>query len=52
MIKTFLLFMLLCAAELSKAQAAKNSDLFLTMEKQDSVFFERAFNLCDMEYLD
>lgn len=33
------------------AQEAKNSELFLTLKKQDSIFFERAFNHCDFEYL-
>ena len=28
-----------------------NSDLFIEFKKQDSIFFERGFNQCDMEYL-
>ena len=40
-------FVSLCAT----AQVSKTSELFLELKKQDSVFFERAFNLCDMEYL-
>lgn len=35
-----------------QGQVAKNSELFLTLEKQDSTFFERGFNLCDLEYLE
>ncbi|WP_294324043.1 class A beta-lactamase-related serine hydrolase [uncultured Chryseobacterium sp.] len=34
------------------AQIDKNSDLFLELKKQDSVFFERGFNNCDMTYLE
>lgn len=33
------------------AQADKNSDLFIELKKQDSIFFERAFNKCDLDYL-
>ncbi len=35
----------------AKAQADKNSVLFIELKKQDSLFFERSFNLCDLEYL-
>ena len=34
------------------AQIAKDSELFISMKKQDSVFFERCFNKCDFEYLE
>ncbi|WP_321345186.1 serine hydrolase [uncultured Draconibacterium sp.] len=34
------------------AQVDKNSDLFNTLKNQDSIFFERGFNQCDLEYLD
>lgn len=34
------------------AQTDKNSELFLELKKQDSVFFERGFNNCDMAYLE
>ena len=33
------------------AQADKNSDLFIELKMQDSIFFERAFNKCDLDYL-
>lgn len=33
------------------AQADKNSKLFIELEKQDSSFFERGFNQCDMVFL-
>ena len=36
---------------LANGQVAKNSEIFLTLKKQDSIFFERSFNLCDLEYL-
>lgn len=34
-----------------QAQVAKSSDLFQALKKQDSIFFERSFNLCDLAYL-
>ena len=34
------------------AQVPKNSDLFLRLKTQDSVFFERIFNRCDLNYLE
>jgi len=46
-----LLCILVYSSLLVNGQVAKNSELFLELKKQDSVFFERAFNLCDMEYL-
>lgn len=36
----------------AQAQVAKTSDLFLTLKAQDSIFFERGFNNCDMAYLE
>lgn len=36
---------------LGHTQVAKTSELFLQLKKQDSVFFERSFNLCDLDYL-
>ncbi|MFU8969721.1 serine hydrolase [Chryseobacterium sp. CY353] len=35
-----------------KCQIDKNSPLFLELKKQDSLFFERGFNNCDMAYLE
>ena len=35
-----------------QAQVNTGSDLFKELEKQDSTFFERGFNQCDMEYLE
>jgi len=34
------------------AQIDKSSELFLELKKQDSIFFERGFNKCDMAYLE
>lgn len=34
------------------AQIAQNSPLFLELKKQDSIFFERGFNNCDITYLE
>ena len=45
------LFLFLSIANL-KAQIAKNSPLFLELKKQDSIFFERGFNNCDIAYLE
>ena len=36
----------------AKAQEAKTSELFLTLKKVDSIFFERGFNQCDIPYLE
>lgn len=35
-----------------QAQIEKNSPLFLELKKEDSVFFERGFNGCDMAFLE
>ena len=34
------------------AQVSKDSDLFRRLKTQDSVFFERIFNRCDLNYLE
>ena len=34
------------------AQVDKNSDLYIQFKMQDSIFFERGFNQCDMAYLE
>ncbi len=33
------------------AQISHNSELFVELKAQDSIFFERSFNQCDLEYL-
>lgn len=35
----------------TNAQTGKNSPLFEELKKQDSIFFERGFNQCDLDYL-
>ncbi|WP_284653326.1 nuclear transport factor 2 family protein [Flavobacterium terrisoli] len=47
----FSLFLLISTTVI-KAQVSKTSELFLTMKKVDSTFFERGFNQCDLDYLD
>ena len=46
------IILIACGVLPLNAQVDKDSDLFKTLEKQDSIFFERGFNQCDMEYLD
>jgi hypothetical protein len=36
---------------LANAQVQENSSLFLELKAQDSVFFERGFNRCELNYL-
>lgn len=36
----------------AKAQEDKNSSLFIELKNQDSIFFERGFNQCDLTYLE
>lgn len=36
----------------AEAQLAKTDSLYLALKQQDSIFFERSFNLCDLDYLD
>ncbi len=35
----------------AEAQVASDNELYKTLKIQDSTFFERAFNRCDIEYL-
>lgn len=44
---TFLFFI----PQILQAQVSRNSELFNTLRIQDSMFFERGFNRCDLEYL-
>ena len=43
-----ILIFISCTAQ---AQVKKDSNLFTELKKQDSIFFERGFNQCDMNYL-
>lgn len=36
----------------AQAQVARTSELFRDLKQQDSIFFERTFNQCDLEYLE
>lgn len=47
-----LLFVLLGSLLSAKAQLPKTDSLYLALKQQDSIFFERSFNLCDLDYLD
>ena len=49
--KTLLLLCFLSFIHLAKAQVQENSSLFQDLKAQDSVFFERGFNRCDLDYL-
>ncbi|MBT8278738.1 MAG: nuclear transport factor 2 family protein [Bacteroidia bacterium] len=46
------LFVILTFSAIAHAQIDKNSELFITLKKQDSAFFERGFNQCDFDFLD
>ena len=45
------ILILIISVNLANGQVARNSEIFLTLKKQDSIFFERSFNLCDLVYL-
>ncbi len=47
-----ILIILLTLSTIARGQIDKNSELFIALKKQDSVFFERGFNQCDIDYLD
>ncbi len=51
MIKRLLALLMVCSGNLVNGQITRNSELFQLLKKQDSIFFERSFNLCDMDYL-
>lgn len=46
-----ILILFLISINFTFAQLPKNSELFLALQKHDSIFFERAFNQCDIDYL-
>ncbi|CAM3700632.1 nuclear transport factor 2 family protein [Flavobacterium chungbukense] len=48
--KLLLLFLLAIPVGLL-AQVSKDSELFLTMKKHDSIFFAKSFNDCDIAFL-
>lgn len=47
-----LCFFVVCTTGSLNAQELSAQDLFETLRKQDSIFFENAFNLCDLKYLE
>ncbi len=49
--KTLLLLFFFSLISLTKAQAQEKSALFQELKVQDSIFFERGFNRCDLDYL-
>lgn len=48
--KILLLFFLLSVTV--QSQTDKSTELFKVLKEQDSIFFERGFNQCDMKYLE
>lgn len=49
--KTLPLLFFLSFVHMAYAQVQENSSFFLELKSQDSVFFERGFNRCDLNYL-
>ncbi len=49
---TVSLLLLLITTSIISAQTDKKSPLFLELKQQDSLFFERSFNQCDIAYLE
>ncbi|MGI9653529.1 serine hydrolase [Chryseobacterium sp. RLHN22] len=47
-----IIFILLFSITNLNAQIDKNSPLFIELKKQDSLFFDRGFNNCDIAYLE
>lgn len=47
----FILFILLASTVMLRAQLPRTSPLFRELKTQDSIFFERSFNQCDLDYL-
>ncbi|MFN3968764.1 nuclear transport factor 2 family protein [Flavobacterium sp.] len=50
--KLIFTLLLLVSTFVTKAQVSKTSELFLTLKKLDSTFFERGFNQCDLDFID
>ncbi|MBF4472310.1 nuclear transport factor 2 family protein [Flavobacterium sp. HJJ] len=46
-----LFILLLVSINFAFGQVSKDSELFLALQKHDSIFFERGFNRCDIDYL-
>ncbi len=43
---------ILISSQITTAQVAATDPLFIELKLQDSIFFERGFNQCDIAYLD
>lgn len=50
--KTVILLLLACSATATRAQLPTSSPLFRQLQQHDSLFFDRAFNRCDLPWLD
>lgn len=48
----WLILVIILTAFNAGAQLPTTDSLFLVLKQQDSIFFERSFNLCDLDYLD
>jgi hypothetical protein len=48
---SFLLLMVILSGRIS-AQVPMDSELYLELQKHDSIFFEKSFNKCDLEFLE
>ena len=48
--KTTLTFLLVQIPVFLFGQVSKDSDLFKSLKKHDSIFFEKSFNQCDLKY--
>lgn len=50
--RNWLILVIILTAFNAGAQLPKTDSLFMVLKQQDSIFFERSFNLCDLDYLD
>ncbi len=50
--KKLLIFIACCQSSILFGQVSAESELFISLKAQDSTFFERGFNQCDLEYLE
>jgi Domain of unknown function (DUF4440) len=46
-----LIIILVLLSNAATAQLPRDSELFITLQRHDSIFFERGFNSCDTHYL-
>lgn len=50
--RRLLIFIACCQSSILFGQVSAESELFISLKAQDSIFFERGFNQCDLEYLE